>query len=403
MVAKTWEQYKVECEAVAKPGITVLGWVGEWKGNLTLLHCHCDQHGEWCSTNIGSFKVGHSCPKCSRDLQSQRSSKVWEEYFPRIKAIADAKGYAIEGHREWKGYRTKLKLVCPLHGEFNNTSIHNFLSGNGCPICGRESRGKSQLLSDDIHVKEFMSTGKFKEGTTFKRNTSKVDAKGGKSYWDYTCPVCSNDEYVKAGVCTGVFTSSTGNLKRGTLPCRCSTAYRFTKPQWEYRLTKECERRGYVFIGWRGKRCTARAKFIYKCPLHGEQSAKIANFLTHHGCPACAGQSQHQCYINVVKDRNLPVALKLGITKDSTARLRQQNSNNLFEMEQVVVYEFPTVESCKAAEKACLSELRCGFLSARELQDGYTETVALTDYDKVVSIYERFGGVRVDTLTEEDV
>ena len=38
MVAKAWEEYKAECEAVAKPGVTILGWVGKWKGNLTLLH-----------------------------------------------------------------------------------------------------------------------------------------------------------------------------------------------------------------------------------------------------------------------------------------------------------------------------------------------------------------------------
>lgn len=72
-------------------------------------------------------------------------------------------------------------------------------------------------------------------------------------------------------------------------------------------------------------------------------------------------------------------------------------------MSQMAVYNFPTVEDCKAAERACLSELRCGVLSACELQDGWTETVSLTDYDKVVSIYERFGGVRVDTLTKEAV
>lgn len=400
---KGWQEYKAECEAIAKPGIKILGWVGEWKGNLTLLHCHCDQHGEWCSTNISSFKIGRSCPGCKRDRIGKWNAKTWEEYFPRIKAIADAKGYAIEGHGEWKGHRTKLKLICPLHGEFNNTSIHNFLSGNGCPICGCESCGKSQLLSDDMHVKEFMSTGKFKEGTTFKRNTHKVDSQGGYSYWDYTCPVCSDDEYVKAGVCNGVFTAPVSQMKKGSLSCRCSASYHFTKSQWEYRLTKECKSRGYVFIGWQGKGWKAGAKFTYKCSLHGEQSTTIANFLQGCGCPICAGKNQQECYLNVVKDENLPVALKVGIARDSSARLRRQNSMNLFQMAQIAVYKFPTVENCKAAERACLSELTCGVLSARELQDGYTETVALTDYDKVVSIYERFGGVRVDALTEEDV
>lgn len=329
--AKTWEEYKVECETIAKPGITILGWVGEWKG-----------------------------------------------------------------------IRTKLRLVCPVHGEFNNTSINNFLRGMSCPMCGRERTREGSLTPDDAHVKGFMSTGKFKEGTIFKRNIHKIDHRGRYPYWDYTCPVCSDDEYVRAGVCNGVFTALRSHLKKGILACRCSVVYNYTKSQWEYRLAKECKSRGYVFIGWKGRGWGSRVKFTYECPLHGEQNnTRAADFLQGCACSMCAGHDQQECYLNVVKDGNLPVALKLGIARDSDIRLKAQNSMNKLSMERMVLYRFPTIEQCKSAEKCCKRTLKRRIVAKQDMPDGWTETVALTDYDKVVSIYERFGGVRVDTLTEE--
>lgn len=34
--AKTWEEHKNEYEAVTKEGISILGFVEPWKGNVTL-------------------------------------------------------------------------------------------------------------------------------------------------------------------------------------------------------------------------------------------------------------------------------------------------------------------------------------------------------------------------------
>ena len=400
--AKTWEEYKAECEAVAKPGITILGWVGEWKGNSTKLLCSCELHGKWTTTNIGNFRTGSSCPACARLRVTEKQTPEWEDELKLCEQVKKD-GISILGFiPPYTGTKTKLRLCCEEHGEWSTTAIIQFKKGISCPKCGRKTTGEVNSKSDEEHISEFFSTGAFKDGCKFWRSP-KLTSSGRAQYWYSTCPICSEDEFVKAGLCTGVFESCMGHLKRGAVPCRCSDAHRFTKAQWEYLLAKECENRGYVFVGWRGKRWGSRFKFSYECPLHGEQSTTSKNLLKGQGCSLCAGHNQQQCYINLVKDGSLPVALKVGISCKSDARLRQQNLRNLFQMAQIAVYEFPTVESCKAAEKACLSEIRCGVLSARELQDGYTETVALTDYDKVVSIYERFGGVRVDTLTEEDV
>lgn len=320
--AKTWEEHKAECEAVAKKGITILGFVEPWCGRKTKLICYCDKHGEWQTASINSFKQEKSCPSCAHQKAGPKPKE------------------------------------------------------------------------DSVHIKDFMKTGSFHPEAQFLRS-EKSDNLGRKVYWNYTCPVCSNDEYVKAGLCSGVFEAHLSSLKKGQLSCRCSIIYQYKKEQWDYRLNKLCQERGYEFVGWKTEKFGSDRKFIYLCPLHGEQTITTYSFLDGQGCPECAGHNQQQGYINVVYDEEIPVSLKFGIANDSKVRLRGQNRRNLFQMKKMQVYEFSFVEDCKAAERACLLELHCGILSSRELQDGYTETTSIENLDKILEIYKRFGGVRV--------
>lgn len=75
-MAKSWEQYKEEVQAIynqaGKPW-KVIGWYGEWKGNITKLICECSVHGEWKSTNISNAKRGKGCLRCGREVTKQRN------------------------------------------------------------------------------------------------------------------------------------------------------------------------------------------------------------------------------------------------------------------------------------------------------------------------------------------
>lgn len=308
---KTWDDHKAECEAIAKGGIKILGFVGEWKGSLTKLRCSCSLHGEWSTTTITNFKAGKSCPEC----------------------------------------------------------------------------GKGTLKEDSYHIENFISTGKFTKGTEFRRISSVI--------WEYTCPVCSKDEYVKAGVCSGVFRSTHKGLAVGKLRCRCSSSFRYTRAQWEYRISVSCRERGYEFLGFIEEGdLKSRSVFEYSCPLHGVQKSTPSLFLRGYACPLCAGHSQREGYINAVVDGTTPAAIKFGVSVKSDKRIRKQNQRNTLQMRCLHVYDFETVDNCKGAEKACLSEMECGILSKRELQDGWSETTSIANLEKIMGIYERFGGVR---------
>lgn len=385
---KSWEQYKEECQPIANnKGIEILGYVEPFIGCDTKMILRCRQEHEWKTCSISNFKHGNSCPICSG-----KKPLTWETELPILEEIAQKKGYQVLGYvGEWKGNKTKLDLLCHCGNRWQSTAIHQFKGGRGCPQCRGENTRKALTMSDDQHIADFFSTGKFKEGTIFTNTGTR--SKGCRhSIWMVECPVCSHDEYVQAGVCDGKFYSEGNNLKRGCIPCRCGN-YRYTEDQITYRVKKEVEGQGYVWVGWIGKPSRSHGKFKYLCLVHGEQTGRANNLLSlGQGCPQCAGHNQQQLYINIVKDNDIIVALKFGIAKDSDRRLNIQNSRNMFFMERICLYDFSTVKQCKAAERAIKKKLKTGILTERELKDGYTETVSVSDLENLQEIITQHGG-----------
>ena len=53
---------------------------------------------------------------------------------------------------EYKSSREKVKIICPIHGEFEQTP-ENHLRGSGCQKCGKEKYSKSLSLKLDEFLK----------------------------------------------------------------------------------------------------------------------------------------------------------------------------------------------------------------------------------------------------------
>ena len=241
------------------------------------------------------------------------------------------------------------------------------------------------------------------------------------------CPVCARDPELFG---QGVFRKTKGKLKRG-LPCGCGKGFRYTDQQWEVLAgrgvkrakcdSKKARQRRRLLPNYRPRRKKTTEEFIKDakaihgdlydysqteyinafsavkiiCPQHGPFMQKATNHLQGRHCLFCAGHTQKQCYIHIIKDREMPTAIKFGIANNWKKRLRDQNSNNLFYSVNLGVWEFSKVSSCKNAERECKKTLKTGFLSAREMKDGWTETVSVLDLEKVIAIYEKHGGKRI--------
>ncbi|UZS00840.1 endonuclease [Pseudomonas phage vB_PsaM_M1] len=108
----------------------------------------------------------------------------------------------------------------------------------------------------------------------------------------------------------------------------------------------------------------------------------------------CSRQRQQEAYINLlIDDHNNPVAIKFGIAIDSKQRIKNQNRQSVYTINQHSIYIFPSVKSCKQAERDCKEKLECGVVLKRDMPDGYSETTWVYNLEKIIEIYELNGGI----------
>lgn len=153
---------------------------------------------------------------------------------------------------------------------------------------------------------------------------------------------------------------------------------------------------------WRSDRKDSRGIRSYwfmHCPDCGEVIESYCGCLSigQRGC-GCNRNNQKSAYINLLSDPESghTIALKFGVTNRSNLRVKQQNYMSTYTVSNHCTYEFTSARECKKAERDCKQELECGVVLKRDMKDGYTETTWAYNLEKIVEIYERNGGVRVD-------
>ena len=93
----------------------------------------CPIHGEFEQTPDHHLS-GQGCPKCKAD--EKRSST--EQFVQRSILVHGEKKYDYS-KVDYKQSKIKVIIICPIHGEFEQTPDHH-LSGKGCPFCKSENQ-----------------------------------------------------------------------------------------------------------------------------------------------------------------------------------------------------------------------------------------------------------------------
>lgn len=303
--------------------------------------------------------------------------------------------------------KKKVNLFCLTHKKIFPVIITNLFKHDreesGCNEC------KTQKLrhSDISHSEVFLASGNFAEGTRFWR--SQKTRNGKHVYWNYYCPICSVDEYVTNNLCSGVFESEYASLKYGKKSCRCSSTYLWSSAQREYQIKNTLKNRStklvtYVFCGWKTEYKTSTDILLYNCSLHGIKEISVTNLLSNNiGCSECAGNNQIYSYIHLVSDNSIPYCLKYGIETIPGNRVIQQNKRSKLIITSFSSYKFNSVNDCRNAENECKKLFqkenknilhRIGYCTKTEMKDGYSETTAIENLEKIIEIYEKWGGVK---------
>lgn len=213
----------------------------------------------------------------------------------RVKRVCHEKGYSFLGFNgEYEGSKTRLILHNPLtDNTWNTATINTLVHGVGDPVAGIVKRSSSIRLPDHVHRDDFIAAG-FSPYDKFTRRSSVT---GKEIMWDFECHLCSTDMYVEDGVCTGLFKSTTSNLKQGIKPCRCGNGFKWTKEQKEVCIKKLCKQEGLTFGGWVGEYTGSASKFKWFCKFgHINPSTNSHNFI-HKGsrCKSCGYLHREPC------------------------------------------------------------------------------------------------------------
>lgn len=271
------------------------------------------------------------------------------------------------------------------------------------------------------------------------------------------CSVCSEDKELFGD---GTFETSKESIDKGYKPCGCGHAYRFSEEQYKILIQRKADQLGVQFVGFKEPfkggqtRCIMSCEegewfpiahtFIYKgqikfnrgktrgddskiiekffstgvfdkntkfsryrlydkwywkveCPICGEFGVSQSQHLQRGSRPcACGNYKQRFSYIHGIYDGENIVAIKFGVSRVKDLRLKYQARETMFRVESLGIWEYDEKHSCISAERVCKSELICGVLNRYEFGDGYTETTYPHNIDRIVKIYESYGGIKIE-------
>lgn len=120
-----------------------------------------------------------------------------------------------------------------------------------------------------------------------------------------------------------------------------------------------------------------------------------ALYLGHRPCD-CLYKDQVFAYIQMFKSDDIVIAIKYGITNNVPRRAIGIKKYSVYDMITFGAWKFETSEMCRRAEHECGKSVERPALQKFELKQGYTETTWAYNLDKIIGIYESYGGVKVE-------
>ena len=142
----------------------------EYKSTNDKVLIICPKHGEFWQTPLKHLQ-GQGCRKCGTEKTHDMQSFTTKSFIEKARQIhGDKYDYSKV---EYNGYDEKVKIICPIHGEFEQTPDSHF-QGSGCRQCAN----KLSKNEDEIYNFICRLIGKenvLKSVRTILKNHSEID------------------------------------------------------------------------------------------------------------------------------------------------------------------------------------------------------------------------------------
>lgn len=230
----------------------------------------CPKHGEFWQTP-NSHLMGHGCPRCYNEKISERITKTTEKF---IKDAKKKHGNKYDYSRvEYVDYKTKVCIICPIHGEFWQKAADHLI--RGCRSC-----------SCRYTTQEFIK--KTREIHDNKYDYSKVEYKKAHEKVCIICPI-HGEFWQKAYLhLQGYGCDVCGGSKKLTTQEFIEKANLVHNNKYDYSKVK------YI---------NNRVKVEIICKKHGEFWQTPSDHLQNCGCPAC-NKSYGEKLISFLLEKN---------------------------------------------------------------------------------------------------
>lgn len=118
--------------------------ITEYKNDRIKYPIICPEHGVFYQTFNNHIKGKQGCPECGRKKSDLNRRMPFEEFKKKANEVHNGKYKYVE--ESYVSASDKLKIICPLHGEFEQDGENHISLRQGCPKCGNfASSGESEI------------------------------------------------------------------------------------------------------------------------------------------------------------------------------------------------------------------------------------------------------------------
>lgn len=118
--------------------------ITEYKNDRIKYPIICPEHGVFYQTFNNHIKAKQGCPECGRKKSDLNRRMPFEEFKKKANEVHNGKYKYVE--ESYISASDKLKIICPLHGEFEQDGENHIWLRQGCPKCGNfASSGESEI------------------------------------------------------------------------------------------------------------------------------------------------------------------------------------------------------------------------------------------------------------------
>jgi len=223
----------------------------------------CKKHGEF-KQLAASHLMGSGCPKC---FKKERLDNV-KFIFKSKKIHRDKYNYSLVNY---VNSRTKVKIICPKHGEFEVLPRNHYNNGSKCPKCRNEDL--SNRFS--FNTEEFIKKAKKIHGN--KYNYSLVEYVNANKKIKIVCPQHGEFKQTPSNHMGGYGCFKCAKVKIGKL-------FSLTKEEFIEKAKRiHGNRYKYFLVDY----VNHGTKVKIVCSKHGIFEQAPNSHLANQGCPIC--------------------------------------------------------------------------------------------------------------------